>query len=321
MKLLMADWSAGATRGDGPCPWTLAARLLALGVATTMLAAPSLPPWFLLLRPGPESAYLLLAAVGVLTGFLSGLLGIGGALVAVPALHLLLPILGIGADQVSQVAVASSLAAMVPMALMAAWTQHRRGGLDTAWLKRLAPGVALGAAAGALAAMQLQGPLLALLFAAQSLCYGWALVRAPQREPASRSAVGHLAQTACRWPSWAVGPLAAGFSACAGMGASSLLVPYLNAQGLALRVASATSGALNLGIAASGVLLFAMSSTLASTVGPCWPAALLLSACAVLAVPAGVALAHRLPLSTFRRLLGAINLLGALVLLARTASV
>jgi uncharacterized membrane protein YfcA len=205
------------------------------------------------------------------------------------------------------------------MALTGAWAQHRRGGLDARWLTRLAPGVALGASAGAFAALLVNGAVLALLFAGQSLYYGWQLLRAPTPLTA-RSPVRDLAHMACRWPAWAVGPLAAGVSACAGMGASSLLVPYLHAQGVALGVASATSGALNLGVAAGGVLLFVVSSTVAHTVGPCWPAVFMLSACAVLAVPAGVALAHRLSPGTFRRLLGATNVVGAVALLVRTAS-
>lgn len=296
-----------------PCPWIRTARVLAFGVVTAVLAAPALPAWLTAWRHGPESAYLLLAAAGLTTGFLSGLLGIGGALVIIPALHLLLPMLGVDAEQVSQVAVASSLAAMVPMALTAGWSQFRRGGLDATWLRRLAPGVALGAAAGAGAALQLNGPWLALLFSAQSLWYGCALMRG-----SPRALSGRVVRAAYRCPSGLAGPLAAGLSSCAGMGASSLLVPYLTARGLSLHVASATSGALNLCVAASGTLLFIAVPALGSGLSPCWPAALVLSAGAVLAVPVGVSLAHRLPTSVFGRLLGSINILGALVLLGRT---
>jgi uncharacterized membrane protein YfcA len=48
------------------------------------------------------------------------------------------------------------------------------------------------------------------------------------------------------------------------------------------------------------------------------PGAMLLAACAVLAVPHGVSLAHRMPLGLFRRLLGAVTLSSALVLAVRT---
>jgi uncharacterized membrane protein YfcA len=203
------------------------------------------------------------------------------------------------------------------MALTAALSQYRRGGLSADWLRRLGPGVTFGAAAGALLAFHLHGLVLMLLFAAQAICYGWGLVRAP-RAAAAQSGLpkARLSRAIGYWPGWLVGMLAAGFSACAGMGATTLLIPYLSAQGIALRMASATSGALNVGVAASGVLLFALAAAHDGG-GPCWPAAVLLGACAALTAPCGVALAHRLPLHLFRRTLGVVSMLGALILLTK----
>ena len=58
--------------------------------------------------------------IGVAAGMLSGLLGVGGGALFVPALVLLL-----GLDQVD--AEATSLLAIVPVALVGAWRQHRYG--------------------------------------------------------------------------------------------------------------------------------------------------------------------------------------------------
>ena len=58
--------------------------------------------------------------IGVAAGLLSGLLGVGGGALFVPALVLLL-----GLDQVD--AEATSLLAIVPVALVGAWRQHRYG--------------------------------------------------------------------------------------------------------------------------------------------------------------------------------------------------
>ncbi|MBC7938261.1 MAG: TSUP family transporter, partial [Chitinophagaceae bacterium] len=74
---------------------------------------------------------LLLCAGGVLSGLLAGLLGIGGALVTLPVLHLALPRLGIDAALVPATAVATALMAMVPITLMAAWRQRRHRALET----------------------------------------------------------------------------------------------------------------------------------------------------------------------------------------------
>lgn len=61
-------------------------------------------------------------AIGVLAGIASGLLGIGGGILFVPALTLLL-----GHDQVE--AEATSLLAIVPVALVGSWRQRRYGNL------------------------------------------------------------------------------------------------------------------------------------------------------------------------------------------------
>jgi uncharacterized membrane protein YfcA len=299
-----------------PCPWTCYGRLAALAVVVAVLGAPGLSPALLSLRPGPEEVYLLLAATGLFTGLLSGMLGIGGALVVVPVLYVLLPLTGFAVAEVPKVAVASSLVAMVPTALMAAWAQYRRGGLDTATLRAMAPGMTAGAAVGAGLALVVCGPVLALLFAAQSLYYGASLVR-PSRARVHGAWHAWTVNLVRRCPVVIVGPVAAGLSSCAGMGAGCLVVPYLRTRGLSLHVATATSGALNLGVAIGGAVLFAFTSAATGSASPAWPAALLLGSCSVLAVSAGVELGHWVPLRTLEKVLGGVTLLGAVVLLVR----
>jgi uncharacterized membrane protein YfcA len=65
---------------------------------------------------------ILAALIGALAGVASGLLGIGGGILFVPALTLLL-----GLDQVR--AEATSLLAIVPVALVGSWRQRRYGNL------------------------------------------------------------------------------------------------------------------------------------------------------------------------------------------------
>jgi len=300
--------------------WTVAFGLVGIcvGIGTLWLSPEHGMAMLRSLSAARTATCALGVACGLVAGFLAGLLGIGGSLVVVPALYLLLPAFGVPAVDVPHAAVATALTAMLPTALRGAWVQHRRGGLDRGWLVRLGPGAALGAVGGALFALQLHGPTLALMFVAQSLYYGWGLLRAAP--PAPNSLRARIAQRSGALPPWNVGPLAGGFCACLGMGAGSLLVPYLMARGVSMLRATATSQALNLCIAFGGALGFAalpaVPAAPAATV--CWPAALLIGMAATLAVPFGVAAAPRIPLALFRRALGIVNLLGAAVLLLRT---
>ncbi len=74
---------------------------------------------------------ILAAVVGALAGMAAGMLGIGGGALFVPALVLILGLSQLEAE-------ATSLLAIVPVALVGAWRQHRYGNL------RLRDGVVLG---------------------------------------------------------------------------------------------------------------------------------------------------------------------------------
>ncbi len=267
--------------------------------------------------PAGALASALLAASGLAAGFLAGLLGIGGSLVTVPALYLLLPAVGVAATDVPLAAVATALTVMLPNALAATLAQQCRGGLEVQQLLRLAPGLTLGAAAGALLATQLNGLVLALLFALQSLYYGVGMLRAAPRRAGPTGRFARLARGSAALPGSCVAPAVGALCSCVGMGSGSLLLPYLTLQGAALRRAAATAGALNLFIALGGAAGFAAlhGGWAEST---CWPAALPMALAATLAAPLGVAAAPRLPLRLFRRALGGVNVLAALVLLLRS---
>lgn len=110
------------------------------------------------------------AAVGVLAGILSGLLGVGGGILFVPALVVIF-----GFGQVD--AEATSLLAILPVAVVGAYRQERYGNV------RVREGVFMGAlsAAGAIAGVALANVLperaLELAFAALCVVVAVQLVR------------------------------------------------------------------------------------------------------------------------------------------------
>ena len=66
--------------------------------------------------------------MGVIAGFLAGLLGIGGGIVLVAALVFLLPHFQVPDSAITHVALASSLASIVITGASSAYAHHRRGG-------------------------------------------------------------------------------------------------------------------------------------------------------------------------------------------------
>jgi uncharacterized protein len=100
---------------------------------------------------------ILAAALGLLAGVLSALFGVGGGVVFVPTLIFL------GAS--ARVAVATSLAAMVPVVLMGSWRQTAYG--SVAWRDAIVIGIASVPTAklGEIAADSLPNDTLKRLFA------------------------------------------------------------------------------------------------------------------------------------------------------------
>ena len=166
-----------------------------------------------------------LLAIGLLAGFLSTLLGIGGGLVVVPLLHYGLRFGFLEATAVSLLA----MAIQTPVGL---WTHHRRGAVD--W--RLGGLLALGGLGGVLAGHWLQPqvavPHLKLLFAALMLVAAWRLwagLKPGQVKPLHWVLVVVL------------GFLAGVASRLLGIGGGLVTVPMLVLLGTAVHTAVATS--------------------------------------------------------------------------------
>jgi len=271
--------------------------------------------------------YLLLLLCGVCSGFLAGLLGIGGGFVVVPALLLVLPLLNIDAALVPTVAVATSLAAMVPTAVSAVFAQYRKRTLHFEWVRLLAPGAAFGSALGSKLAGAVSGPWISIIFGAYASFFALKLIRQGKRATPPQQPKSSLARRIGRLPQWSVGVLVGGFSSLAGVGGASLIVPYFLSREAGMRQASAASSAVGLVIAVVGAVGFGAWQTSGLPVGQsglvgfvCWPAALAIGTSAIVVAPLGVALAHRLPVERLKQMFAVVLLVVAASALAKAVA-
>ena len=115
--------------------------------------------------------------VGTLAGVLAGLLGVGGGVLFVPALTVFL-----GLNQVD--AEATSLLAIMPMALVGAWRQRRYGNVRTRDALVLGPLAVPGAVAGVAIVNVVPERAVQVAFAGLMLVIAWRLVRGAPREEA-----------------------------------------------------------------------------------------------------------------------------------------
>jgi len=243
---------------------------------------------------------LLMLGTGVVAGLLAGLLGVGGGIVIVPILFLLFDGLDVAESLAMHVAVATSLATIVPTSIASARAHHRKGNLDVALLREWAPFIGVGAALGGLLAGSLGGAQLKLVFGIVALLVAMNMASPKQpvlgeRLPGSGAARGGLA-----------GGIGV-FSALMGIGGGTLSVPLLSMYSVPTHRAVGTAAAFGLVIAVPAVIGFVWSGL---DVAGRPPGSLgyvnLIAACLIFPVtavfaPIGARIAHALPAERLRR--------------------
>ena len=96
-----------------------------------------------------------LLLLGASTGFLAGLLGIGGGMLMVPFITFILASKGFSQEYAVKMAVATSLATICFTSLSSVRAHHMRGAVLWQIVRRLAPGILLGSLIGAQIAVAL----------------------------------------------------------------------------------------------------------------------------------------------------------------------
>lgn len=119
---------------------------------------------------GPYAYYLVLIVTGIFTGFLAGMMGVGGGGVMVPPLVIFL-----GMPQ--QLAQGTSLLAMLPGSVIGTVTHHRLGNVMKTIILGLILGAALGGYLGASLAHILPEIYLRIIFAMVGIWMGISYLR------------------------------------------------------------------------------------------------------------------------------------------------
>jgi len=238
-------------------------------------------------------------AIGLTSGFLGGLLGIGGGTVIVPALLFCLPRLGIQGADLTQVAIATSMAVIIPTSISSARAHALRGAVDWTALTRLAPGVAAGALGGTFLAAAIGGKALLAAFIAFALFALWRMMRTPAASRHDLPCLPGATQLAVKGAG--IGLL----SSLVGVGGGLLSVPLL-AGHIPLKRAIGTGSALALPLAATGMAGYMLAGHAAACGPEClgyiyMPAALATSLASIATAPLGARLAHHWPVAALKR--------------------
>jgi len=243
--------------------------------------------------------FLVSILLGMVSGLLAGLFGIGGGLVIVPVLVILFTAQGFPAELVMLMAVATSLAVIILTAIASVLAHHRLGSVVWAKVFRLSPGIMVGAAVGAVVAKHISADTLRYILVIFLLYV--AIQMALQVKPKP----DHVKQS--RALDFLVANIIGLLSSIVGIGGGTLTVPYLVSGQMLMRNAVAVASACGLPIAVAGTVSYALLGWNVLHL-PEWslgyvylPVFLGTGLSSIATAPIGAKLAHKLPAAKLKR--------------------
>jgi uncharacterized membrane protein YfcA len=245
-----------------------------------------------------------LLGAGLLAGFAGGVFGIGGGFVVVPALLLMLPLLGGDHSQYAHVAIGTSAATIIVTSIRSAMSHAKRGSVDFEILKSWAPWIILGDGMGVLLASHVDGKVLTLVFATGVLLMSLNFIL-PQI--GDRSLSDQMPSGVMR-----VG-IAGGlgtFSSLLGIGGGTIAIMVMTLCGRPIHRAVGTASGIGTLIAIPSAIGFAAIGL--GEHGLPWgslgfvnlPATVAIASMSILTAPLGVAAAHSLEPRMLKRVFG-----------------
>lgn len=231
---------------------------------------------------------------GAFAGMMSGLLGIGGGIVVVPALFWIFERSAlVPADILMHMSAGTSLTAMLFTALSSVFAHARRGNIRMDIYRRLAPGIAIGTVCGAIFADTLPTRGLEILFGLFLLFIAAHMLWHVRTE--------HAPHTPSRLQNLCVSLLIGLKSGLLGIGGGALIVPYLSWCGVSMRALVPVSALCTFTVAMIGSLSFMLTGRLEPLIPPLatgyvyWPAVFSVGFASALFAPLGAHWAWRVP--------------------------
>ena len=242
---------------------------------------------------------LIYLATGVFVGFFAGLLGIGGGAVMVPILSLTFIKLGFSNEHIIHMALATSMATILPGAYASTRTHHAHGAVYWDVVKKMTPGILVGTLAGTVFAYFASTGFLKYFFVGFIVLLAAQLVFSV-KPGVNRALPGNTGMVGFG--------AAMGFvSSLAGIGGAVLTIAFLTWCNVKIHEAIGTSAAVGFPIAAAGTVGYIATGLLDPHLPP-WslgyvyvPAFIGIAITSFLVAPFGARLAHKLPVAVLKK--------------------
>jgi uncharacterized membrane protein YfcA len=241
-----------------------------------------------------------LVVLGSCTGFLAGLLGVGGGMMLVPFMTILFTAIGFPIEAVVHMAIATSMATILFTSLSSVRAHHQRGAVLWPVVLRLAPGILIGGIIGGGAVFAiLKTGYLSLVFAGFVGFSALKMLRS-SKTVATRQVPGTPGMLAA-------GSVIGFISSLVGAGGGFISVPFMTWCNIAIHNAVATSAALGFPIAVASVLGYIWSGLQQTGLPPgsfgyiYVPALAAVASASVVTAPLGARVAHSMNVAQLKK--------------------
>lgn len=264
----------------------------------------------------PLIEYVYFIATGLVSGFIAGLLGLGGGILIVPLLLVIISLFDSQMPNMMQHVIATSLACILLSSFVSAWLHHKKEGIVWRLLRSILPGIIIGSIVGAYAAHLVPSPLLkksfgGFLFAVAIYLFFRKKPKQPKKRQVHRGSIQSL-----------MGAVISFLSSSLGIGGGTFYVPLFLGYKMPMKNAVATSSACTFFNALIGSFVYIILGwhldDQISTLGYVYMPAFLAVGIGVLCTaPFGVKLAHKLPSYLLQRVFSVLLLCIAVLMFVR----
>lgn len=236
--------------------------------------------------------FLLFIIIGLVTGILAGLLGIGGGIITVPSLFYLFHYMKTPPENVMQICVATALATTFMTSVGSTLSHHKRKTIIPSVLKIVIPGLLIGCILGAISSTFFTSQALQIFFGCISVLFAvyFFFPKLPQLNIAPKPNKYLMV----------FGVLIGCLSSLLGVGGGIFLVPILLGYHISIQNTVASSSASTLATAFIGTIIYLFIAygkpTMPDTIGYIHiPAFFLMGLSSLFTTHIGVKLSHTLP--------------------------
>ena len=201
----------------------------------------------------------VMAVAASISGFMAGLLGVGGGIIMVPALYYAFTVLGYDESTKMHLALGTSLAIIIPTSVMSTRTHMKYEAVDFTLIKSFGLFVAAGVLIGTFLASNLETKKLLLIFSIFSGCVGLFFIFFREKLGATPRNIPNSIKSI-------IGTIIGFVSVPLGIGGGSLSVPFMRLFGYSIRNAIGTSAAIGFLISIVGAASMSLSGNFFDTV-------------------------------------------------------